>query len=157
MTPAEATLLAQHAASVWPDVIVSVWEARLVSAEFDFAETRAALGRLRVGGARDVSIQVLAAEILAGRQPCRRCGGTGFLTEERPSAVLFEHDAIDQAVTVIDEPALDPTADGIEVARAWAAAIRRGREHGQVVTRARVVHITNRCPDCTATIKGDTR
>lgn len=153
MTEAEARRLADHAATVWPDVLADVWAARLMSSGWEFATARNALSRLRVSGGA-ATLADLAREVaaLTDRGPCPRCGGSRFITEERPPTVLFATDATVVPATVIDDPDVPRDAPLADVARAYVAAIRAGRDRAQVVQRERVVHVTARCPDCTALV-----
>ena len=151
MTPEQAELLANHAASTWPDILPGIWAARLVS--YDFAEARAALSRLRALS-RTATLEHVDQEITRARtakaQPCLVCAGTGWVTRQEPSRVVFATDTTEHPVTVIPEPDVDPAADRAEVARAWIAAIRTAREQAHVETRTRMVTVTAPCPECRA-------
>ena len=154
MTPAEAQLLTDHAAGVWPDILPSTWLVGLQ--RHDFAETRAAIGRLRTRNVRQISLEQIADEILAARAPCQRCGGTGWVTTEEPPEQKFVTDVLEHPATVIPEPDLAPDADRVETARAWIDALRR-RDPATVVTSPRVVLVTGRCPHCTISTTKETR
>jgi hypothetical protein len=145
VTPEQAQQLAEHASTCWPDVLVSVWTVGLQP--HDFAETRAALGRLRVRDVRAVTLEDVKAEIRTGRAPCPQCNGTGWLTEQTTPPVLFDPDRHDQVATDIPEPDVPDNADRVTIARAWAAAIR-DRATAPIVTRPRLVNVTSRCPRC---------
>ena len=145
MTPEQAQLLAEHAASVWADVLPAVWATSLQ--RHDFAETRNALSRLRMRDVRSVTLVDLAAEIEAARGPCSHCNGERFLTELVPAPIRFDHDREDQPATPITAPDLDPAADHVETARAWIATIRN-RPTDRTVTHPRLVAVTSRCPRC---------
>ena len=155
MTPEQAELLAEHAAQVWPDVLVSVWSARLIG--LDFVGTRAVLAALRVADRRGVTlaevVEAVQAREAARRAPCAVCGGSGFVTVEQEPVVRFETDQVERPVTVIIEPEIPLGADAVVAARAWAEAIRRGREAGVVEVRRRQVPVTKRCPECSAITK----